>query len=273
MRKDSGDIVLDSDYVSIGLVKSGYLAAAGSLTRWRRTAINNPEMIPYPGNTDPIWSFTVKAVSPMVFIAGRAIFQYSVRSGDNVTFYYAMASTSVKYYVYDVMADRGPGAKLKLRNESGAITFDSHQIPLDVKGTASPPAPSHYNSTYLGYGVPYSGGSMSSSSSGNFTSAWCTYSVYIGIGNYAISLPWNRAASHTDSTTWARSIGASEGAYGNGLYCTFIFGTDAGASMNEFFQGSAMGAGPPAFFIVPVNRYPVATAIDITNLPFPFDIT
>lgn len=273
IRRNDNTLVLDSQYVTLGLVKSGYMQDLGSWQRYRRTAINNPAMIPADGNFDPVHGFTVKAQAPLVFISGQGVFQNSSRSGEFETFYFAGASTSTRYYVYDLMSDRGAGTKLRLRDISGRVTFDSEQIPLNVIGSVTPPGPSAYNSTLLGYDSPYLGGTKFSYGGGNLATVGCTYSIYLGTGNYAASLPWGRGASHTAPESWTTSFGCSEGAYGNGNYITFIFYTDAGASFNSFYQGSFPGFSPPTFFLVPTDRVPSATFIEISQLPFPFDIT
>lgn len=266
---------MDSNYACVGLVKSGYMQYLTNWQRYARVAINNPAMAP-TAQSDALYGFTVKAISPIVFISGPGNFQSSVRSGDNVTFYYALASSSTKYYVYDRMSDRGAGTKLRLRDENGNVTFDSEQIPLEIVATANPPPLSGYSGTLQGIG-PYQGGTKEAISDVPPTSA-TRVSVYIGSGNYAAHLPWNRAASSTINNANTGSHACSEGVYGNGNFCTFIISTDAGAPSNQYYQLPAnevpVGlAIPPVIFLIPVDRVPQASLVDITNLPFPFDIT
>lgn len=270
LRKDSSEVIMDSNYACIGLVKSGYMQYLGQWNRYIRIAANNPAMVEVSAS-DPVYGFTVKAKSPIVFVSGQANFQSSVRSGDNVTFYYSIASPSTKYYVYDMMSDRGSGTKLRLRDIQGNVTFDSEQIPLEIVSTKSPPPMTGSFPPYGGIG-PYQGGSREIISQ-NPPVVATRVSIYVGSGDYAATIPWNRAASHTGTTGLSGSYGCSEGVYGNGNFCTFIISTDAGAPGNQYFELPNGVGTPPVIFLVPTDRAPTASLIDITGIPFPFDIT
>lgn len=285
-RNTAAKTLTDSRYISMGLVKSGYMQPMGSRSRMRLSGMNSN-----PGNldhynvisaSDSIHGFTVNAICPVVFVAGRALFMDVVRSGMTLTYSYAHASTACRYYVFDLMSDRGPGAKLKLRDRNGNITLDSTQLPLSIAAAVSPPLPPAVDGPFQGLGDrAYVGGAAvekySTGVSGGFTviSEWRHRT---GLVDCAVTNSWSRGMAHTSNDPWAESYSGREAAYGQGGDLVFIMGTDAGAIINPYFNqfnrpGWWIGSNRPTLFGIPVTRLPTATAIEANGLPIPFDIT
>lgn len=275
-RKQDGSLIIDSKYICMGLVKSGYMQSFGTWQRYKRESLNTSTVVPY-SQFDPVHGFTVKATAPLVFVAGRSVFHRSESVGDTTTFYYGGASTGTRYFVFDLMSERVRGPKLKLRNSQGVVTLDSLQIPLNVVGTVTPPLPQYSNSNLQGFGLPYSGGSTSFTGRGNFVTAFCTWSTNPNLGtDLAACIPWNRGANHTQDFNYGGAFGSIEGVYGNGSLISFIFMTEPGGNYNSFAKApfpQNLVIGLPAFMHIPVDRRPEASFIDVTNLPFPYDIT
>lgn len=277
-RSEDGKIIIDSNYICMGLIKTGYMQSLGSWQRYRRESANSSNMIPY-SQFDPVHGFTVRATAPLVFVSGRSVFHRAERVGENITFYFGASSTTARYFVFDLMSERQQAAKLLLRNRDGVVTFDSLQLPLNVLGTVIPPLPQYQNSQLQGFGVPYAGGSSSFTGSGNFTTAFCTWTTNPvgGIGkDLAANIPWNRGANNTWNVNYETAFSSIEGVYGNGSSISFMFMTEAGGNFNNFARApfpQNLVIGLPAFMYVPVDRRPEASFIDVTNLPFPYDIT
>jgi len=270
----SGKNLVDSNYVTMGLIKSGYMTKITDAQRTYKQFINSDEYFPAP-YYDAVHGFTVNAVSPVVFIAGQAVLQQIVRSGNSFTFWYGHASTSVRFYVFDQMQDRGVGpAKIRLWNEESICTLDSSQPFLDINGAMRPPIPavSSYNGYVIGRG--YQGASTTTGSVPGPWQNWVgasilkdSWSVYVG-GDCAVSLPWSRVMFHTDRHGGS-FISAREGAFGEGGNLVFMMATEAGAAVNAFpYIGTAN-----AFFNIPSSRLPSVTYIDSSTLPIPYDVS
>lgn len=281
-----GHTLIDSRHMCMGLVKSGYMEQLPSRERRQIMYSNsNPDDINsyVPNGTfDSVHGFSVRAQCPLVYVAGRCLFMDMQRTGDVFTFSYAHASTSCRFYVFDLMRDLGGGPKLKLRTRDSVITLDSAQRPLNVAGKATPPAPPRVSTQFqgMGTGTCYPGGTlidMSYGSSYYLANLVCEYKVPIGVSDCAANCPWSRGVAHTSRDPWWQSFSGRESAYGDGNSLVFISGTDAGSLMNPFFNQFGNpefpGNGQYTFMGIPVDHYPMMTAIETNGIPIPFDIT
>lgn len=291
--KSDGEILFDTSLICYGLVKSGNLTFQHY---WTRRELRSAQLDPndganwFPSVTtstpssiaDPIHGFTLtNAVSPIVFLVGSGCLVGTSRSGNTLTFYYTNASTSTKFYCFDLMQNNISGSPyLKTYDSSGNITFNSLQIPLNVIQAIQAPVPGAV--TYNGrYGTAYTGGSNSVRSYQSGTStARIDSKIDINISSgieYAAYLPWSRSASCWDNS-WAGSAplvyGSSEGAYGRVGGISFLMGTTAASTQSTFFVGPGTGTGPSgqaSYANLPTDRYPVALVIKTAGLPFPYN--
>lgn len=261
---DAGGLLVDSNYICLGLVKSGYMESLDSVQRYMQLYANSTQ-VGYYNKYDPIHGFSVRAVAPLVFVSGQSVFVGQTRVDDIVTFRFGGASTSVRYWVFDLMANRGSGAKLRLRSEDGAVTYDSDQIPLQIIGQQIPTLPT--SSTF--YNQPYSGGSTTASGSGGSTTVYGRWSIAVpGVADAAVNLPWSRGAGHNEYGRRGALFSALEGAYGSGGSVFFMFMTEPGGFYNPYYPDLER-----TWLNVPTNRRPSAAIIDAAGLPFPYDIT
>lgn len=273
-------------------MKSGYLALH---SYWTRRELRSSQLDPSnganwfesvssgsPSSGDGLWGFTVaNASSPIVFITGSGTLNGSVVSGGNITFLYSNASTSTKFYCFDLMADNMSGTTyLKTYDTNGRITFNSLQVPLNVIGAVQAPAVGAIDQ-YGRYLTCYSGGSTRSrqifEASGGVIYTRQTDSfidIPLGIGiEYAAFLPWSRSVMYWDFG-WGETGGVFlnysglEGAYGRAGGISFMFGASAGTTQaRPFNQGYSI---PISFTNLPTTR-PAALIITTANLPFPFN--
>ena len=272
-RRPDGSVIVDSDQICLGLVKSGYMQPMGQWQRTRRQAANNQNYIPLVDGYDSLYGFTVKAIAPIVFISGRAALAASFRDGDMVTFYYGAASSSTKYYVYDLMSDRGPGAKLRMWRDDRTPTFDSEQLPLNIYTSITPPGPSAQSAQHGGFGYAYAGGNITAEGRGGlYTTAFSSWSTALPEGQYAVNLPWRRGCFHCERDAWRMSFAATEGVYSSGRNIVFFFSTAPGTPVNDYYQTSfPLNTPTTTFFNIPTARIPKATVIEVSKIPFPFD--
>ncbi|MDH1234497.1 hypothetical protein [Stutzerimonas stutzeri] len=260
---ETGKNLVDSDYVTFGLIKSGYMTYLTSVEQKRREFINNNTYYP-TGIFDSIYGFTVTAEAPIVFVAGRAVLQQIVRTGNSFTYWYAHASASVRYYVFDLMRDRDPGpAKLRLWDDAGVCTLDTGMPFMDINGSAVAPPPS----TFSGVGRGYVGATTTVLGEYGWGRSVMDTISFPATGDCAVSNQWSRAMFHATQDGTQR-ISAKEGAYGAGGRLVFAMATEAGCLIDPFFN-------PPhiveyGFFDIPTARLPSASYIDASTLPLPF---
>lgn len=258
----SGKNLVDSNYIAMGLVKSGYMVKLYDLQRKARPHFNSPDYEPVP-YYDAVHGFTVTAQSPLVFIAGRGVLQQIQRSGNSFTFTYAHASTSTRFYVFDLMHDRGgAGAKMRLWDDLGVCTLDSSMPFLDIDGAATSPPPTG-GRVYAG-ATTETGRSQGNQSHENSSIVMDLYSVSVG-GDCAACAPWNRGMFHW-GLLGAFTFSAVDGAYGSGGDLVFIAATEAGCHINQV----APTGFPAQFYNIPSARLPTVTYINAATLPIPF---
>lgn len=284
VRKESNELLFDTDKITYGLVKSGNMELNRNDGYYTIRGINvdpnEKSSYNYNANKFPVHGFTVNnCFSPIVFIVGRGCLIGSARSGNSVTFYYASATTDTKYYCFDLMRDTsGSGPYIKTFLDTGLCTFNSLMPPLNVAASVQAPGPGPlYNNGY--HQSPYPSGTftrISTAGSSSSTGANLIYTseVSVGAGEYAAYLPWSRVAGMTDTGAFGNgatySYGVVEGAFGGSGKVTFMFGaTTEGTFMA--FNGSPNYV--PAMYInLPIDRFPVALLIRTENLPFPYAI-
>lgn len=281
--KDTGELLFNTDLICYGLVKSGYLVADEV---WPRKYLRSNNLDPNQGGNwtdsfragDQMHSVTVQnAQSPIVFIVGKGCLQGTVRTGNTVKFLYSAASTNTRAYVFDLMLDIFAGSTfLKTYTNTGVLTFNSLQPPLNVIAAIQAPAPSGLDQ----YGrrvSAYAGGTWTfirGQTAAVDSQAHHTIDVSLVAGvEYAAFLPWSRAATgflgQALTGVVGTAYGMSEGCYGRTGGISFIFGP-AGATTVTYLTGNAYSL-PGSFQNLPVDRYPTALVISTANLIFPYN--
>jgi hypothetical protein len=300
--KENGQILFDTNLICYGLVKSGNMALQQYWgRRFLRSANLDPSdgsnyypIVPVPAGSTPangsrsdqLWGFSItNQISPICFITGPGTLIGTAISGGVFTFLYANSSPQTKFYCFDLMGDSLPGTTfLKTYDESGRITFNSLQSPLNVVGAFTPPLPPAANDPRGRKLLAYDGGRVQKrqyvSAVGASNGALATqmdsiFDIQLSAGvEYAAFLPWARTANTIESNPFAGSTGpmtqygSSEGAYGRVGGISFMFGAAAGT--NEAYP-SGTGSVPVSYADIPTDRLPVALVIQTENLPFPFN--
>lgn len=263
IRDPANRVILNSDDIHLGLVRSGYLPLSRSIERMVRWELNDPRFYP-SGILDLVRGVSVPSSTPLVFIRGKGVLQNIERAGGVSTYWYAHTTPNTMFYAFDKMSDRGGGAKLQLFDASAVITLDSDQTFLNIKGSRTPPPP-------IGpQGYVYSGGaSWDEPSSGHVyqASTFCEFSVNVGIP-CAAAFPWARSMFHSDRNGNGL-YGAREGCYGRGNELVFSAATEAGCHINDVARGTA---GIGRFTDIPADRIPTAIYIDTRDYPFPYSV-
>ncbi|MGE8098133.1 hypothetical protein [Pseudomonas fluorescens] len=289
--KENGQILFDTDLICYGLVKSGYMTYQ---QMWSRRGLRSAQLDPTDGANwtpvrvvtaplrgDTLHGFTIyNARSPVVFIVGSGCVNGSERSGDAVTFFYSNASTSTKFYCFDLMSDSFPGGPfLKTYAQNGMITFNSLQPPLNVIAASTPPPPDPRSQGGRKY-LTYLGGrterrQLTLPPDYPYAQADCIFDVALSAGvEYAAYLPWSRGAGLWDFNSGYEGASAAyavlEGAYGRVGGISFMFGASAGTTESRPYAGGGVPAGI-SYDSIPTDRYPTALIITTANLPFPFN--
>lgn len=288
--KSNSELLFDTSLICYGLVKSGSMSY---LQTWSRRQLKSDQLDPNNGEnwtpvgvtvnvahkTDSLYGFTVtNAISPIVFITGAGCFNGSARTGNSITYYYSNASSSTKFYCFDLMANNIPGSPyLKTWDDSGVITFNSLQPPLNVIASVQAPIPGS-TAPNFGYKTTYSGGYNYSlnTASDQYNLARCISRVDIPLTTgveYAVYLPWSRSCGIYDLFDVNSTVlyGGVEGAFGGVGNMSFIFGASAGTTHSYPYVGPGGPTYPATFTNIPTDRYPVALVIKTGNLPFPYN--
>lgn len=249
--------------MTFGLVKSGNMAL---LESWNLDGY-------YSGHRSTVvnWhGFSVDAIAPVVFTHGQGVFHTTKRVGNTHTFYFAAASTSTEFFVFDLVRDVGAGG-LRTWNESGVCTFNSIQVPMNVVATSVPPS-TPGGSGENGTGETAYNGGENIRSGQNTVSRWW-YALTSG-RKYAAFIPWNRGGRCFDGYWPAPGgsiIGAAysviEGAYGEWGGVRHAFALDPLSYMN-----STPNYTPISFDSIARSRQPSISVVDVTNIPVPFDL-
>lgn len=282
--KENGQLLFDTEKITYGLLKSGYLSF---LVNWPRLDYRSASLPPNEGSSyaessfaDAIHGFSVTgAVAPIVFISGSGISCGSSKSGDTTTFYFIGASPSTKFYYFDTMRNTLNGAGLKCYDESGTLTFNSLQYPLNIVDTISAPAPP--TPSVVGgiaqYTVPFAGATKLATRFINSGVYYCVARIFIAVGSgeYAASTTFSRSfgqgimdsmsAPGTPFPAYSNQQAHMDGAYGatGGIY---FMACDA--ARTTMYPGSSAYN---RYYDIPTDRYPQALVIKTDNLPFPFN--
>lgn len=285
-RKSDGSLLYDTENISYGLVKSGYLSYSSNWRRWTLRAINlDPNLASswkesgVPG--DDQHGFTVdNPQSPIVFLVGRGTATGVTVSGSTKTYLYAGASTATKYYCFDLMRnDSLPSPWLKTRHkDSSQITFNSNQNPMNVIASIRAPDPGPLDR----FGRPaftYVGGRnerIAFFSRAGSAIAHSLVDVNLDAGTeYAAFLPWNRSCGIIDASPSSDGGGApmvygvTEGAFGRVGGISFFF-APPGRTTEDYWPTSNTG-GAYSYMNLPTSRFPSALVIKTAGLPFPFN--
>ena len=286
VKKADGTLLYDTGNISYGLVKSGYLSYNSNWRRWSLRAINlDPNFASswresgVPG--DDQYGFTIDSPqSPIVFLVGRGTATGVTIFGSTKTYLYAGASTATKYYCFDFMRnDSLPAPWLKTRSEdSGQITFNSNQNPMNVVASIRAPDPGPLDR----FGRPvftYMGGRnerIAFFSRAGSAIAHSLVDVNLDAGTeYAAFLPWNRSCGIIDASPSSDGGGApmvygmTEGAFGRIGGISFFF-APPGRTTEDYWPTSNTGTGY-SYINLPINRFPSALVIKTAGLPFPFN--
>lgn len=265
--KENGSLLLDTEKITYGLLKSGYLT---QLTVWPRLFHKSAQLDPNDPSSyqesnprDPVFGFSVTgAVAPIVFITGPGSTSGASKSGDVTSFYYLGADASTKFYYFDTMRDAGAGAGLKCFSQDGELTFNSLQYPLNIVSSvqAPPPGPVIPNTSGQRF-APYEGASISVSS---LNGPLSEVLVPISAGEFAASITFTRSCGFSGDRPYPYVCGLQEGAYGVSGGVRFMF--RLGARTTEY-----MRVGANTFVDLPVDRFPTALVIRTETLPFPFN--
>lgn len=290
--KDTGEILFDTNLIAYGLVKSGYMTY---LQSWSRRELRSNNLDPTQGGnytpvnvtgdptfTDALYGFTVNnPISPVVFITGPGCLNGTQLSGSSMTFFYSNATSATRFYCFDLMADIYPGSTfLKTWDTTGRITFNSLQPPMNVIAAVQAPGAgaldrfNHYSTCYAG-GYNTRQPELGPANGNRRPRLYSTVDIPLNGGiEYAVYLPWSRTVKINDmfdfngfssSTTYS----GQEGAYGRAGGISFMFGPSAGTSHGLLFTS---GYAPPCSFeLLPVDRFPVALAINTASLIFPYN--
>ena len=263
---DTGKVLIDTNYVRIGLVKAGEMT-------WN----SGQEM----------YQFSVTAVDPIVFVEGGASFGHLERSGNNWTYYYrgwpnawsysqqwappipgSPVLQTPRFYVFDMMRPNTSGRGLWIRDPNTLVTiFSSDMPPMNIRWAGvSPPIPGGNTGTYQSPGGGWQ--RMQFIDGGWDTAAGVAQQVAIPVANlglppgrrWAWFSPWRRGANFSGFSDDFTVIEANATANG---YLGWGWVLDVWTQWGEpgFGQG-AWGAH--------VNR-PQISLIDVTDLPYPFD--
>lgn len=287
--KSDGTLLFDTDRISYGLVKSGYLQL---IERWPQKYLASIQLDPTDGGNyrndalpgEPIFGITIHNFrSPIVFLVGDGSPTGEVTSGSTKTLLFVGASTSTKAYVFDLMFDGGAITGMKCYRESdGVLTFNSGQPPLNIIGAISPPAltPPSSSPQFPGFrGTPYSGGynvHPGALISSDYPQIKGFGDVVLGSGEFAACITFTRSAGvcygynmgpPAGSNSGGRNYyyGAQEGAFGIQGGVRFMFCKSAATTRVQFSnQGSF-------WFDIPTDRVPQALVIKTASYPFPFN--
>lgn len=283
VRNENNELLFNTENISYGLVKSGYLTYVENWRQLRRRGVNLDPNIGsswvdqgIPGIDQ--YGFTLSdARSPIVFLVGKGIQTGVSKSGSNTTFMFASSSSETKYYCFDLMVDDNiSGVGLKTRDVNGNITFNSRQPALNVISSIQAPT--------VGVPVINSGGKPATTYIGGYTQR-IRFETASGCANihsvvdinldsgteYAAFLPWNRSCGCVDTNSTGfntRDIyGVAEGAYGRSGGISFYFGATGRSTQDQWYgQETVIN-----YYLLPENPRPTALIIKTNNLPFPFN--
>lgn len=276
--KADGSLLFDIDYISYGLIKSGYL---NLVDRWGRYYIRSIQLPPtsesswiYRSLLDPICGITVTgAISPIVFLVGDGKPCGESVSGDTRTLYFQGCRPNTKAFVFDLMRDVGERTGMECYNAAGKVSFTTGMPPLNIIATVNPPA---INTPIAGNSdvrwTPYVGGTNESSgrewSAGDYIQPKGVVFVPVAAGELAACLTFSRSCGLYEGRDITGAglyqLGANEGCGGASGGVRFFFSPAVATTSAEY------GSTSTTWFDIPTDRQPQALVIRASDYPFPF---
>lgn len=293
--KEDGSKLFETQYISYGLIRSGYMQYIKSLPTYilRSAQLDPTDESNYreTPDVDPVYGFSVAgAVAPLVFIEGTG--KYVGASYDNgvTTFMYMYASANTKFFYFDTMRNFPIGAGIKtFRDTPGnELSFNSAMVPLDIDHSVFfPPVPPQVHPSLPRFVyVPFEGGSLSWTRpvEGGSYNAYITVKRFWPLGpyRYAAMPTFSRAFGNgrMDSmdipmdpnvsqrgTSFIASGASSDGAYGMEGGIMFL-------AIDAFRRSyiPVNNFGPMSYWDVPRDRLPQVLVIRSDILPFPYSV-
>ncbi|CRI56419.1 hypothetical protein [Pseudomonas sp. CCOS 191] len=278
-RQPDQELLFDTELISYGLRKSGYLAFVAN---WPQKYLRSVGLDPnFGGNwnddavaREPIYGITLSSWSaPIAFLVGDGSPCGEIVSGSSKTLLFTGASASTKCYVFDLMSDLGPITGLKcFRDSDQKLTFNSAQPPLNVVAAVQAPQPGQpvtpgSDIRYTAYAGGYN--SFPGDEGGaRYPQIKSYVDVVVGSGEFAASINFTRSAACSAPQAYlsAGLYSCQEGCSGITGGVRFMF-TVAACTTREF-----PGGAPYNYWRqIPIDRFPVALVISTNRLPFPFN--
>lgn len=292
--KEDGTPLFDTNYLTYGLLASGFLTFQYMGTRWTLASAHldptDPGNYRESGPEVPIFGISVaNAIAPICFIEGQGAEMPASTVGNITTFYFQSSGPNTRAYIFDVMRDFQIQAGIKTFRDTptNELTFNSRLIPMDVDHVVGfPPVPQPWGSNPRLTIGPFEGGSF----------AWTRPSGYgdpIAASLFGCKRFWglNAAYRYAAHITFSRSYGlgkqdrmgtpieagadrgysfvssssAMDGAYGvqGGFYFFSVnIANEAMVPTNNF--------GVTSYWDVPRNRIPDVLVVRSDILPFPY---
>lgn len=284
---DSGNLIINTDYIAYGLLASGNMYHIADWQRWYLRSANldpnNPGNYALTEACDRMYAFTVyNAIAPVAFVHGKSLFYGMFRSGNATTFIYALARPGCKVYVFDLMREAAIGAGMKCYADTAAnpCTFNSRQVPLHVVGAYQPPPP------YIPYpnapnfiSTMYTGGyrAWADAENGLMWNYTSNFTQSVGPGNFAATLSFSRSFAAGRQEDMGSPGSSGKQAYAYVSYMGHMDGVYGTANGIEFISMDSPRTNMIIASTASVNSYtgipdrtPTAVVINIDNLPFPY---
>ncbi|MFT0866057.1 hypothetical protein [Pseudomonas sp. CAM1A] len=277
-RDVGGELIFDTELISYGLRKSGYLSF---IENWSQKFLRSAQLDPNNGANwvdsappkEPIYGISLsKWSSPLVFLVGDGSPCGEMLVGGVKTLLFVGASASTKAYVFDLMSDDGPITGLKcFRDNPWELTFNSGQPPLNIIASIEAPAPGvlvhpSFDYRYTAYQGGYN--SMIGTNGGTTYYQMKSYvDVPVQAGELAAAITFTRSAACNGSNSGAGGFefGSQEGCGGYVGGVRFMF-TVAAATTS-----SVVGSFPYNYWRAIPDLRPRALVIRTAGLPFPFN--
>lgn len=277
-REQDQALLFDTDYISYGLKKSGYLTLIGN---WPQKYLRSIQLDPNNGGNwdedstpkEPIYGISlIKWSSPIAFLVGDGSPCGETLVNGVKTLLFVGASASTKAYVFDLMTDDGPITGLKCYKENPwELTFNSGQPPLNIIASVQAPGLGRLVSSNFDYRYEaYAGGynSLIGTNGGTTYFQMKSYAdVPIMAGELAAAITFTRSAACNGSNAGAGGFeyGCQEGCGGYSGGVRFMFTVAAATTRSN------VGSFPYNYWRQIPSIFPVALVIRTAGLPFPFN--
>ncbi|NNJ15580.1 hypothetical protein CSV86_010185 [Pseudomonas putida CSV86] len=275
-RQQDQQLLFDTDLISYGLRKSGYLQFVGN---WPQKYLRSANLDPNNGANwaddtaprEPIYGISLsKWSSPIAFLVGDGSPCGEMLVDGQKTLLFVGASTSTKAYVFDLMSDAGPINGLKCFKENPwELTFNSAQAPLNIIASVEAPPPGAIFANDVRY-TAYAGGynqMIGNNGGATYNQMKSCVDVPVTGGELAASITFTRSALCNGSAAGYGGLeyGCQEGAGGYVGGVRFIF-TVAAATTR-----TSVGSSPINYWRAVPALLPRALVIRTSGLPFPLN--